>query len=45
LMHIGLGNEDTAGKLYIDYIKNGWAKDLELINQIRALRGLDPMKE
>jgi tetratricopeptide (TPR) repeat protein len=23
LMHIGLGNEDTAGKLYIDYIKNG----------------------
>ena len=42
-MYVRLGEVDTAGKLYIEYIKNWWAEDTKLVNMIRVARGLDPM--
>lgn len=44
-MYVWLKDADKAGKLYIEYIKNWWEKNLELINKIRVLRELDPMQE
>ena len=43
-MYAGLGEADKAGKLYIEYIKNGWSEDTKLINMIRDARGLNPLK-
>jgi len=43
-MYVKLGDADKAGKLYIQYISDGWAEDSALINQIREARGLAPLK-
>ncbi len=42
--YINLGDDDKAWKLYIDYITEGGAKDLEIINGIRDLRDMEAMK-
>ena len=44
-IYVGMKDAETAGQKYIEYIKNGGKPDLQLINQIRALRKLDPLQE
>lgn len=43
-MYIYLGDAETAGDQYVEFIKMWGEKNLVLINQIRELKGMKPLK-